>query len=131
VKTFDAHLEERLSEAESEINASHAAMLSRGLNLRERIAPRAIEKILLKLQPEEWMHVIQELQQRRAAQKAATKEVTGPASMVSELVIVPFDEWSLLSFFAFAATLVCQGKADFGEAVDTYNKMTRRRAGTG
>jgi hypothetical protein len=46
---------------------SPAAMLSRGLSLRERIALREIEKILLKLPPERRMN----LQQRRRAQKAA------------------------------------------------------------
>jgi len=50
---------------------SPAATLSRGLNLRERIALREIEKILLKLPPERRMNLIEDLQQRRRAQKAA------------------------------------------------------------
>ena len=50
---------------------SHAATLSRGLNLQERIALREIEKILLSLPPESRMNLIEDLNQRRNAQKAA------------------------------------------------------------
>ena len=50
---------------------SHAATLSRGLNLRERIALRETEKILLSLPPESRMNLIEDQNQRRSAQKAA------------------------------------------------------------
>ena len=55
-----------------------AATLSRGLNLRERIALKGVEQVLLKLSPERRMNLIEDLNQLRNSQKAATSLAKTP-----------------------------------------------------
>jgi hypothetical protein len=68
---YDAFLEQRHHESEAEIEAFACRDVEPGLGPARAVALREIEKILLKLPPERRINLIEDLQQRRNAQKAA------------------------------------------------------------